>query len=67
MTCPTPVKLTIEPLPDGQRRISLRCPCVRVGRLAQLYEPDADVVADLLARHRQQAPRCPHPSPKVTA
>lgn len=63
MTSLTPIKVSVQPLRGGTRRVSLSCACGRTGRVAWSWEPDADVIVGLAERHRQASPRCPHPGP----
>jgi len=56
----TPVRVRVEPLPDGSRRVSVACPCARLGRVAAVWEDPEDVIAELRERHQREARVCRH-------
>jgi len=57
----TPVRIKVDPQPDGTRTVSVACRCARVGRHAATWEDVDDVIEELRARHRREAPGCQHP------
>ncbi|CAN5626782.1 hypothetical protein BH23CHL8_BH23CHL8_31490 [soil metagenome] len=57
----SPLRRTIVREPFGSRRLVLGCSCLSLGRHVAAWEPDAAIVAELLARHEREAPRCRHP------
>lgn len=65
MTSLAPVKVSVQPLRGGTRRVVISCSCGRTEHLAAGWEPDAVVVAGLLERHRLASPRCGHRSPAL--
>ncbi len=56
----TPIRVKVEPYPDGTRRVSVGCPCARLGRHVAAWESVESVIEELRARHRREAPTCRH-------
>lgn len=54
------IRQLIHDRPDGWREVIVRCPCGRVGRYAARWEDPTEVLAELMDRHRLEAPHCPH-------
>jgi hypothetical protein len=54
-------KLTVTDMPDGSRRVTLGCSCVRVARSIAGWEGLPETIELLVADHDRAAPACPHP------
>lgn len=59
----TPQRVTVTVIGPSARRVVLACACVTVGRIASMWESDAEVIDRLRLDHRERAPLCRHPEP----
>ncbi len=56
----TPVRVKVEEVAGGWQRVTVSCPCARLGRIAAVWEDPEDVIAELRERHQREARVCRH-------
>ncbi len=56
----TPIRVKVEEVPGGWQRVTVGCPCARLGRHVAAWEDVESAVEELRAQHRREAPTCRH-------